>query len=297
MVGRTHGIWAEPTTFGLKLAGWAFELTRSHRRLREASRSVSTGKVSGAVGTYAQVPPDVEAHVCRALDLDIEPAATQVVARDRHAEFLTAIAGMGASLERMATEIRHLSRSEVTEVAEAFGAGQKGSSAMPHKRNPIRSENVAGLARLLRGYAMAGLENVALWHERDISHSSVERVILPDACLVLDFALHRMASIINDLEVDAERMRANLEATGGVVFSQAILLALVEAGLNRDDAYRMVQRHASAVAGSGSLHDALAADPDCPLDAGRLAACFDVEAQLSRASVVFDRLESLTPAG
>jgi adenylosuccinate lyase len=296
MVGRTHGIWAEPTTFGIKLTGWAFELARSHRRLRQATRTVSVGKVSGAVGTYAQVPPEVEEHVCRALGLEAEPAGTQVVARDRHAEFLAAAAVMGAVLERIATEIRHLSRSEVAEVAEAFGRDQKGSSAMPHKRNPIRSENVTGLARLLRGYALTGLENVALWHERDISHSSVERVTLPDACLILDFALDRTASVIRDLEVDAERMRANLEATRGVVFSQAVLLALVEAGMTRDDAYRVVQRHAADLAGDGSLHDSLADDPDLPLDAGRLAACFDAEGQLSRASVVFDRLEALTLA-
>ncbi len=296
MVGRTHGIWAEPTTFGLKLATWAFELARARERLVRAGEAVAAGKVSGAVGTYAHVPPSVESFVCERLGLRPEPASTQVVARDRHAEFLAALALVGASLERFAVEVRHLQRSEVAEVREPFGSGQKGSSAMPHKRNPVLAENVTGLARLLRGYALAGLEDVALWHERDISHSSVERVALPDACLVLDFALHRMTRIVDGLVVDAARMRANLDATRGLVYSQAVLLALVSAGLTRDEAYRLVQRHALAVWDlGGQLHDALAADPEVPLDAETLAACFDPTRFLEHTAAIWDRLEHLHP--
>lgn len=294
MIGRTHGIWAEPTTFGAKLAGWAFALHRHRSRLARAVEAVSVGTISGAVGTYAHVPPAVEAHVCERLGITPEPAPTQVVARDRHAEFLTTLALIGAELERFAVEIRHLQRSEVGEAFEAFAAGQKGSSAMPHKRNPIRSENVTGLARLLRGWAVAGMEDVALWHERDISHSSVERVALPDACQALDFALNRMTRLIDGLVVDEERMRANLESTRGLVYSQAVLLALVEAGLERDTAYRIVQRHAAATWDEGAdFHASLRADPDVPIDDERLAACFDPAAQVAGAAVVFDRLEGL----
>ena len=240
MVGRTHGIWAEPTTFGLKLATWAFEVDRHRQRLSAARERVAVGKISGAVGTYAHVPPSVEEHVCTSLGIGIEPASSQIVQRDRHAEFLAVIAGIGATLERFATEIRHLQRSEVGEAREPFAAGQKGSSAMPHKRNPIRTENVTGLARLLRAYAGAGFEDVALWHERDISHSSVERVALPDACLACDFSLVRMTKVIEGLVVDTKRMQENLEATRGLVYSQAVLLALVTAGHSRDEAYRLV---------------------------------------------------------
>ncbi len=291
MVGRTHGIWAEPTTFGLKLATWAFELRRGRERLVRARNAVAVGKISGAVGTYAHVPPSIEDFVCARLGLAADPASTQVVARDRHGEFLAALALLGASLERFAVEVRHLQRSEVGEVREPFGRGQKGSSAMPHKRNPILSENVTGLARLLRGYALAGLEDVALWHERDISHSSVERVALPDACAVLDFALHRMTRVVDGLVVDAERMRANLDATGGLVYSQAVLLALVAGGMSRDDAYRVVQRNAMQVwEEGGSLHDALAADPAVTLTADELAACFDPQHFLRNAAVVWERL-------
>ncbi len=291
MVGRTHGIWAEPTTFGLKLATWAFELARARERLLRARDGVAVGKVSGAVGTYAHVPPAVEAFVCDRLGLRPDPASTQVVARDRHAELLAALALVGASLERFAVEVRHLQRSEVAEVRESFGSGQKGSSAMPHKRNPILSENVTGLARLLRGYALAGLEDVALWHERDISHSSVERVALPDACLVLDFALARMTKVVDGLVVDADRMRANLDATRGLVYSQAVLLELVAAGLTRDEAYRIVQRNALAVwDGGGQLQEALAADPEVPLDAAAIAACFDPARALRHSTVIWDRL-------
>jgi adenylosuccinate lyase len=294
MVGRTHGIWAEPTTFGLKLAGWAFELARDHVRMKAAREAVAVGKISGAVGTYAHVPPDVERHVCHALGLETEPASTQVTARDRHAQYLQTIALIGASIERMATEIRHLQRSEVSEVREAFGKGQKGSSAMPHKRNPILSERMTGMARLLRGYAQVGLENVALWHERDISHSSSERVALPDASIALHYMLVRFTGLVEGLVVDVERMRSNLAATRGLVFSQAVLLSLVEKGLSRDQAYRLVQDHAMTAGESGEeLHDLLAADPAIVLDDAELSACFSLERVHESARVVFDRLADL----
>ncbi|MGH8953198.1 MAG: adenylosuccinate lyase [Acidimicrobiia bacterium] len=294
MVGRTHGIWAEPTIFGVKLAGWAFELARDHARLRDARDAVAVGKISGAVGTYAHVPPEVEGHVCDALGLEIEPASTQVVARDRHAQYLQTIALIGASLERMATEIRHLQRSEVSEVREAFGKGQKGSSAMPHKRNPILSERMTGMARLLRGYAQVGLENVALWHERDISHSSSERVVLPDASIALHYMLVRFNDLVSGMVVDVDRMRANLEMTGGLVFSQAVLLALVEKGMTRDDAYRLVQSHAMTVwEDGGQLYDSLSADPDLPLDDVALTECFSLDRVHDSARIVFDRLDEL----
>lgn len=293
MVGRTHGIWAEPTTFGLKLATWAFEVARDHRRLSSARQAVAVGKISGAVGTYAHLPPSVEAYVCDRLGLAVEPASSQITHRDRHAELLSTLALIGSSLERFATEIRHLQRSEVGEVLEGFGKGQKGSSAMPHKRNPIASENTTGLARLLRGYASAGLENVALWHERDISHSSVERVALPDAALVLDFALARMTRLIDGLEVNTQRMRQNLESTHGLVFSQAVLLALIETGLTRDDAYRLVQRNAMVAWDSGAhLKGLIAKDPESPLDPATLDECFSAERFLRNAEVVFSRLEA-----
>jgi len=294
MIGRTHGIWAEPTTFGLKLATWAFELARDHDRLRHARDAVAVGKISGAVGTYAHLPPGIEAYVCERLGIGAEPASSQITHRDRHAEFLSTVALVGSSLERFATEIRHLQRSEVREAFESFGRGQKGSSAMPHKRNPIASENTTGLSRLLRAYAGAGLENVALWHERDISHSSVERVALPDACLALDFALVRMNRLVESLEVDARRMTANLEATHGVIFSQAVLLALIEAGMSRDEAYRIVQRNAmDAWESQRSLRDLLAADADVALDDTTLAECFEPQRFLRNTPVVFDRLESV----
>ncbi len=291
MIGRTHGIWAEPTTFGLKLAGWAFELSRDHARLRAAREAVAVGKISGAVGNYAHVPHQLEAWVCSGLGLAIEPASTQVTARDRHAQYLGAIALTGASLERMATEIRHLQRSEVSEVREAFGRGQKGSSAMPHKRNPILSERLTGLARLLRGYAQVGLENVALWHERDISHSSAERVALPDASILLHYMLVKFTGLVDTLVVDTERMRANLDATRGLVFSQAVLLALIDDGMNRDEAYRIVQGEAmKAWEGAGELEPLLAAHPDVTID---LEACFDLSRSSDSAQVVFDRLTAL----
>ncbi len=294
MVGRTHGIWAEPTSFGLKLATWAFELERTHERLLQARRAVAVGKISGAVGTYAHVPPSVEDHVCRGLGLEIEPASTQVTSRDRHAQYLSTLALLGASLERFATEIRNLQRSEIGEVMEAFADGQKGSSAMPHKRNPVRSENVTGLARLLRGYAQVGLENVALWHERDISHSSAERVVLPDASTVADFALARMTDVIDRLVVNADRMAQNLDSTGGLVFSQRVLLSLVESGLGRDEAYRIVQRNAMQAWEDGtSLRDLLGQDPEVQLSATTLDHIFDASAFLRNAEAVFARLDQV----
>jgi adenylosuccinate lyase len=298
MIGRTHGIWAEPTTFGLKLAGWSFELARNHERLKAASDAVGVGKISGAVGTYAQVPPEVERHVCDGLGLGIEPASTQVTARDRHAQWLQAIALIGASIERMATEIRHLQRSEVGEARESFGKGHKGSSAMPHKRNPILSERMTGMARLLRGYSQVGLENVALWHERDISHSSAERVVLPDASIALHYMLVKFAALVRHLVVDDRRMRENLEATRGLVFSQPVLLALVETGMTRDDAYRIVQRNAMAAwEGDGRLQDLLESDPEVTLDRQTLDGCFSLERVADTSAVVFDRLEDLDLGG
>jgi adenylosuccinate lyase len=291
MIGRTHGIWAEPTSFGLKLANWAFEIERDHERLVDAVNGVAFGKISGAVGTYAHTPPEVEAYVCDALGLSIEPASTQVIPRDRHAHFLSVLALIGSSIERFATEIRHLQRSEVGEVRESFGEGQKGSSAMPHKRNPIASENLTGVSRLLRGYASAGLENVALWHERDISHSSVERVALPDATIILHYALKRMRGLVENLVVDEQRMIANLDDTRGLVYSQAVLLELVDAGMTRDDAYRIVQRNAMTTwDGGGTLEEHLAADPEITLDEDTLAACFTTERALHNTDVVFARL-------
>jgi adenylosuccinate lyase len=245
-VGRTHGVIAEPTTFGHKLAVWAFELSRDRDRLRRGTDVVSVGKVSGAVGTYAAVDPFVEEYVCRELELAPADAATQILQRDRHAEFLAAVALTGATLEKIAVEIRHLMRTEVREVEEPFEKGQKGSSAMPHKRNPILSERIAGLARLLRGNLQAALENVALWHERDISHSSVERVILPDSTIALDYMLDLATFVVRDMKVFPDRMQENMLAGGGLVFSQQVLLALVEKGMARDQAYHVVQGSAAA---------------------------------------------------
>src|SRR6185295_14789181 len=257
MIGRTHGMHAEPITFGLKCASWYAELSRDRRRLAAARAEIAFGKLSGAVGTFANHDPSVEAAILARLDLQPEPIATQVVPRDRHAVYFTTLAILGGTLERIATEIRHLQRSEVGEAAEPFGSGQKGSSAMPHKRNPILAENVCGIARLVRGYATAALENIALWHERDISHSSVERVIAPDATIALDFALARMAGVVEGLEVRAEAMAANLARTSGAVFSEQVLLALVRKGVARDQAYRWIQRHALA---GGDLAKALTGD-------------------------------------
>ena len=243
-IGRTHGVHAEPTTFGLKLAAWWDELRRQSHRLTQAKETVSVGKISGTVGTHATVPPDVEADVCGRLGLLVEPISTQIVHRDRHAHYVSTLALIAASLEKFATEIRHLQRTEVLEAEEPFAEGQTGSSAMPHKRNPEKCERISGLARLFRGYTSAALENVALWHERDISHSSVERVILPDACILLDYMLDMFTWIVRGLRVYPENMRRNLELTQGVIFSQRVLLALIDKGLGREEAYKLVQRNA-----------------------------------------------------
>ena len=291
-VGRTHGIHAEPTTFGIKLAGFAFEADRNARRLEQAFAQVAVGVISGAVGTYAAASPEFEQRVLARLRLEPEPVSTQVVARDRHAELLQAIALAGAGLERFATELRHLARTEVGEVREPFTAGQKGSSAMPHKRNPIKSEQVAGLARVLRGNAQAGLENVALWHERDISHSSVERIILPDSTTLLDHLQRRVLTLVEGMVVDVERMRQNLELTYGGLFSQRVLLALVETGVARDDAYRVVQRLAQRALGERTqLRELLAADP-----AGQgldLGAIFDYDVFVRYAGEIVGRLDTI----
>lgn len=295
MIGRTHGMWAEPTTFGHKMAGFGFQLVNAHKRLLDATHTVSYGKVSGPVGNHSTVPPAVEDHVMGALGLSAQPAATQIVSRDRHAMFLSTLAVVGGTVEQMATEIRHLQRSEVAEVAEPFGEDQKGSSAMPHKHNPILAENVVGMARMLRGYAQMGMENQPLWHERDITHSSVERVAIPDACLVLDFALARMKRIVDGLVIDADRMRQNLEASHGTVFSQAVLLALVRHGLERDAAYRIVQSASARAVDTGDdLRIVLTIDPDCPLDDDELDAAFDLERYLRHAEESVDELEQVT---
>ncbi len=295
MLGRTHGIWAEPTSFGLKLANWAFELQRDHTRMVAARNGVAVGKISGAVGTYAHTPPSVEAFVCDALGIGTEDASTQVTHRDRHAHFISTIALTGASIERFATEIRHLQRSEVGEAREAFRAGQKGSSAMPHKRNPILSERMTGMARVLRGYSQTAFENVALWHERDISHSSAERIILPDACLALDYMLAKFDGLVERLVVDTDRMQENLDSTRGLVFSQAVLLALIESGLTRDDAYRIVQRNAMASWDEGRrLKDLLQGDPDVTLSPDTLERCFLPDRFLRNTGQVFDRLGSVS---
>jgi adenylosuccinate lyase len=294
--GRTHGVHAEPTTFGLKLAGFAFEADRNRRRLEGAFDRIAAGKLSGAVGTYSALEPDVEQAALDRLGLRPEAISTQVVPRDRHAELLAALALAGASLERLATEIRHLQRTEVHEVEEPFRAGQKGSSAMPHKRNPIVSERVAGLARVLRGNAQAGLENVALWHERDISHSSVERVVLPDSTTLLDYMQHLEIRVVRELRVFPERMRANLELTHGAIFSQAVLTALVEAGLGRDDAYRVVQSTAQAAFDERRpFRSLLEREPAVAarLDAARLDELFDHGRFLRNLPAVFERLDEL----
>jgi adenylosuccinate lyase len=289
-VGRTHGVHAEPTTFGVKLAGFAFEAHRNLRRLERAVEQSSVGALSGAVGTYATNGPEFEARVLERLGLGRESVSTQVVARDRHAELLGAVSIAGAGLERFGTEIRHLQRTEVREVEEPFRAGQKGSSAMPHKRNPIVSERICGIARLLRGYALAGVEDVALWHERDISHSSVERVALPDATILLDYAQSLARRVVEGMAVHADRMRANLNATHGALFSQRALLALVESGLSRDDAYRIVQENAQRAWDEGvEFRDLLAAAaPGLDLDA-----IFNPSAFVKYADEIVGRLDSI----
>ena len=295
-MGRTHGVHAEPTTFGLKLAGFTFEAERNRLRLEAAFAQLAVGKLSGAVGTYSTLDPTVELAVMERLGLDGELVSTQVVPRDRHAELLNAIALAGASLERLATEIRHLQRTEVREVEEPFKEGQKGSSAMPHKRNPITSERIAGLARVLRGNAQAGMENVALWHERDISHSSVERVVLSDSTTLLDYLQDRAVMVVGGLRVHPERMRENLELTHGAIFSQSVLTALVEAGLRRDTAYRVVQRAAQTAWDERRPFRKLIeqdAEASQRLDAKQLDELFDYGRFVRNVPTVFERLDAL----
>jgi len=292
-IGRTHGIHAEPTTFGLKLAGWAFELDRDRTRLERALEGMRVGKLSGAVGTYSATDPEVERVACERLGLEPAPVSTQILQRDRHAEFLSTLALVAASLEKFALEIRHLARTEVAEVQEPFGEGQKGSSAMPHKRNPVVAERISGLARVVRAAATVGLENVALWHERDISHSSAERVVVPDAFLALDYMLDRFTWLAEGLIVRPERMRRNLDASHGLFFSQRLLLALVESGLTRDEAYRLVQRHAlRAWDEEQDFRELVRADREL---AGRvdLDAVFELSAYTRHVDTVFERLRSL----
>ncbi len=293
MIGRTHGMHAEPLTFGYKLAVWVDEMRRHIQRLEEAKKVIAVGKISGATGTHANVPPDLEEEVCRLLGLSAAPVSTQTLQRDRHAQYLTTLALVGASLEKFATEIRHLQRTEVREVEEPFGEGQQGSSAMPHKRNPHRSERISGLARLLRGYALTALENVPLWHERDISHSSTERVIFPDACLVLDYALAEMTAIIDGLVVFPEVMMYNLESSGGLTFSQQVLLKLIDKGLDRQAAYKLVQKYAMrAWRERVSFIDGLKSDPEISarLSTEELEGIFDYAYHLKHINVAFERL-------
>jgi adenylosuccinate lyase len=288
MVGRTHGIHAEPITFGLKVAGWYAETVRGIRRLIDARDGIAFGKLSGAVGTYANNGPEIEAEVLVKLGLRPETVATQVVPRDRHAQLFSVLAVIAGGIERIATEIRHLQRTEVLEALEPFGKGQKGSSAMPHKRNPILTENVCGLARLVRSHAVAALENIALWHERDISHSSVERVIAPDATIALDFMISRITGVLRELEVRPDAMRKNLDATGGRLASERILLALVEAGVVREEGYRWVQRCALA---EGDFRAAILADPDVSRTLQRdvVLGCFELDHALRHVDTIIDR--------
>jgi len=290
-IGRTHGVHAEPTTFGLKLAVWAFELDRARARIGRALEGLRVGKLSGAVGQYAAIEPEVERVACERLGLEPAAASTQILQRDRHAELLAALAVCASSLDKFALEIRHLARTELSEVEEPFGKGQKGSSAMPHKRNPVVAERICGLARVVRAAAVVGLENVALWHERDISHSSAERVVIPDAFLALDYMLDRFTWLVEGLVVRPERMQRNLESSHRLYFSQRLLLALVESGLERDDAYRLVQRHAMrAWEGEEDFPTLVRADPEIRVD---LDAIFDDGAYTKHVDVVFDRLHNL----
>ncbi len=298
MVGRTHGVHAEPTTFGFKLAGWVDEMRRNRRRLAEAGEDMRVGKISGAVGTHANVPPEVEEYACGRLNLRVEPVSTQIVQRDHHAAYLTTLAVIAGSLERFATEIRSLQRTEVHEVEEPFGSGQQGSSAMPHKRNPELSERICGLARVVRGNALTALEAQALWHERDISNSSAERLIFPESCLVLDYALQLTTRILAGLRVFPERMRRNLDLTHGLVFSQRVLLALIDRGVRRSDAYDVVQRCAMECwRTEAEFHSLLAADPlvQTYLPPDELAELFDLGYYLKHVDAAFERL-GLRPA-
>jgi adenylosuccinate lyase len=292
-IGRTHGVHAEPTTFGLKLAGWAFELERNRVRLGSALAGLRVGKLSGAVGTYAAIDPEVERVACERLGLEPAPSSTQILQRDRHAALLMTLAVLASSLDKFALEIRHLARTEVREVEEPFGTGQKGSSAMPHKRNPVVAERICGLARVVRAAAVAGLENVALWHERDISHSSAERVIIPDAFLALDYMLDRFAWLVEGLRVSPERMRRNLDASHGLFFSQRVLLALVESGLARDDAYRLVQSHAMRAWEEERDFPALLRADEAVASRVDLDAVLDLSAYTRHVDTIFERLEAL----
>jgi adenylosuccinate lyase len=299
MMGRTHGVHAEPTTFGLKLLGWYAEMGRHHDRAEVAMRDAATGKISGAVGTHANVPPEVEADALGRLGLEVDPVSTQVVGRDRHAALLNALALLASSLDKFATEIRHLARTEVREVEEPFGEAQQGSSAMPHKRNPHKSERISGLARVVRGFAITGMEDVALWHERDISHSSAERLILPGAFILVDYMLTQMDGILRGLRVYPARMLRNLEATGGMIHSQGVMLALTEAGLERQSAYKVVQRHAMEVweahargEDGPTFIDRLLADPQVTnhLSADRLTEIMSLGRHLGHIDEAFRRV-------
>ena len=293
MMGRTHGIHAEPITFGLKLALWHEEMRRNLARLEGAAGEISCGIISGAVGTYAQVPPEVEAYVCEAAGITPDPVSNQIIQRDRHAYFFSVLAVLASSIEKFAVEIRHLQRTEVLEAEEPFAAKQMGSSAMPHKRNPILTENVCGLARLVRSYSVSALENVALWHERDISHSSVERVIGPDATILLDFMLHRVTHVIRNLCVYPENMERDLALSGGAVFSQGVLLRLVEKGMSRDEAYKVVQRHGLVAAKEGKdLKQQLLDDPTVMenLTAGEIEDIWDLKDCFKHVDTIFDRV-------
>ncbi len=294
MIGRTHGIHAEPTTFGLRLLLWYFELERDLERLRRARETIAVGKFSGAVGTYSNIDPAVEEKACAKLGLTAAKASSQVIQRDRHAEYLSTLAIIGGTIEKIATEIRHLQRTEVLEAEEPFAKGQKGSSAMPHKRNPIITERLTGMARLLRGYANTAIENMALWHERDISHSSVERVTVPDATILLHYMLNKATWVLKDLQVYPERMRENLDLTHGLVFSQRVLLALVDKGLSREDAYSLVQRNAMSTWKEGvPLKDNLLADKEVgeALSAQEIDECLQVGPYLRHIHLIFDRLD------
>lgn len=294
MVGRSHGIHAEPITFGFKLAGWLAEVLRGRDRLVALRQSIAVGQVSGAVGTYANIDPQIEALTCQYLGLEPDTASTQVISRDRHADYLQQFALLAATLERFAVEIRNLQRTDVLEVEEFFSKGQKGSSAMPHKRNPIRSERLTGMARLIRGYAVAAIENVALWHERDISHSSVERVALPDACILLHFMLRESISLVKNLLVYPDNMARNMNVYGGVIFSQRVLLTLVEKGMSREDAYRLVQSNAHRAWNTegGNFRAFLAEDSEvaAKLSPEELADCFDPQHHLRNLDVIYQRL-------
>mgnify|MGYP000999265296 CR=1 FL=1 len=293
MIGRSHGIHAEPITFGLKLALWYSEMQRNRERLQRARETMRVGKISGAVGTFANIAPDVEEAVCAKLGLEPAAVSSQIIQRDRYAEFFTAMALIGGTIEKIAIEIRHLQRTEVREAEEFFAPGQKGSSAMPHKRNPIASENLAGLARVLRGNALAAMENMALWHERDISHSSVERIIGPDSTILLDYMLARLTRVLDRLTVYPEAMERNMKLTGGLFFSQQVMLALTEKGVTREDAYRLVQRNAMAVwEERGQLQEKLKADPDIKrhLSASELDSLFDLHYHLKHVDTIFQRV-------